>query len=67
MKLRDFVGKNVKIVDIDGVETIGWAIGYTQACDNEPEVACIDLRVPGNPYIIGFLENEITSIEEMFG
>ena len=52
---------NLKIVTIDGEVITGSYGGFTQALDNEPEVASICISKIG--YGIEIYENEIKSIE----
>ena len=63
MKYRDFVGHTVKLVNNNGEEFVGWVVGYTPACDNDPEVACLDMRIDGYPFPVGFDIPDISSIE----
>lgn len=45
-------------------ELIGQYAGYTQALDNEPEIAQLELKIPQYPSgIVALLETEIKSIE----
>lgn len=41
---------------------IGECINYTKPLDNDPEVASIDIRVPGYPSIYEITEDEIETI-----
>lgn len=63
MDLVDYVGKRIKIIDIDGKEFIGKAIGFSQALDNEPEIDEIDIKNEKDNKLYGIFENEIKSIE----
>ncbi|MDM0453917.1 hypothetical protein QTH16_04630 [Clostridium perfringens] len=51
----------LKIKTIDGNIIIGPYEGFTQALDNEPEIASIEIKKEG--YNIELYENEIKSIE----
>jgi hypothetical protein len=62
MKLWEYVGKNIKVTCIDGQIIEGKCDGYTQALDNEPEIASISIARTG--YGIEIYENEIKSIKE---
>jgi len=61
MKLWEYVGKNIKVTCIDEQIIEGKCDGYTQALDNEPEIASISIERIG--YGIEIYENEIKSIE----
>lgn len=63
MNLEEYVGKRIRIIDIDEKEFIGKAIGFTQALDNEPEIDEIDIRNESNNRLYGILKTEIKSIE----
>lgn len=52
---------NLKVVTVDGKVFIGPYNGFTQALDNEPEIASICIARTG--YGIEIYENEIKSIE----
>lgn len=52
---------NLKIVTVDGEIITGPYGGFTQALDNEPEIASISISKTG--YGIEMYENEIKSIE----
>lgn len=41
---------------------IGKCTGFTNPLDNEPEVASIDIRVPGYPSIYEITEDEIEAL-----
>ena len=51
----------LKIKTVDGNIVIGPYGGFTQALDNEPEIASIEIKKDG--YNIELYENEIKSIE----
>ncbi|TAN69159.1 hypothetical protein WS9_003820 [Paraclostridium sordellii 8483] len=51
----------MKVTSIDGTVVIGSYGGFTQALDNEPEIASISITKQG--YGIEIYENEIKSIE----
>lgn len=61
MKLWECVGKNIKVTCIDEQIIEGKCDGYTQALDNETEIASISIARIG--YGIEIYENEIKSIE----
>lgn len=63
MRLQDYVGKYVRIFGTSGIVKEGQVISYTPAYDNDPEVECIDVRVPGSCMIIEYEPDEIASIE----
>lgn len=66
MKLsQSLEGKKVKIVDVDGELFTGTVSDYIFPEDNEPEgIAGIILEdCPQRPYLLGFNETEIESIE----
>ncbi|MBU3226796.1 hypothetical protein [Clostridium algidicarnis] len=62
MKLWEYVGKSLKVVCIDNQVIKGKCDGYTQALDNEPEIASISIERTKD-YGIEIYENEIKSIE----
>lgn len=61
MNLWEYVGKNIKIICKDGQVIKGKCDCYTQALDNEPEIASISIERKG--YGIEIFENEIRTIE----
>lgn len=61
MKLWEYVGKNIKVTCNDGQIIEGKCDEYTQALDNEPEIASISIA--RTDYGIEIYENEIKSIE----
>lgn len=61
MNLWEYVGKNIKITCIDNQIITGKCDSYTQALDNEPEIASIS--IDRGSYGIEIYENEIESIE----
>ena len=63
MDLEDYVGKKVRIISINDNEFIGKAEGFTQALDNEPEIASIDIENEKDSKLYELYENEIKSIE----
>lgn len=63
MKLWEFVCKDVKIIDINDKEWQGHCEGYTQALDNDNNLASI--TVDTSEGCICFYENEIRSIKEV--
>ena len=54
-------GLKLKIICIDGQIVEGLYGGYTQAVDNDPEIASISIK--NNNHYIEIDENEIKSIE----
>lgn len=68
LKMYESVGKQVRIIDSDGVAITGKCVEFTPAYDNEPEEAAITLESPmkGNekfPGLMELLEHEIEDIE----
>lgn len=64
MNLSQYLGKRVKLIDVDGEITTGKCVCVTPALDNNPEIASIDLQTrPDAGFTIGFNEDEINSIE----
>lgn len=64
LKLINFEGKKVRLVNIEGEVFKGYVGDYIYPEDNEPEgVEGIVLDSPQRPYPIGFNEPEIKSIE----
>lgn len=64
MNLSQYLGKRIRLVDVDGEITDGECVCVTPAQDNDPEIASIDIQTkPGSGYTIGFNEDEIKSIE----
>lgn len=62
MKTKELNNKLIlKITCVDGQIIQGPYDGYTQALDNEPEIASIYIKKDG--YSIELYENEIKSIE----
>lgn len=61
MNLREYVGKEIKVICLNGKVFIGKCIDFTQALDNEPEIDSIGLNVNDISYEL--YENEIKSIE----
>ncbi len=65
MNLRKFEGKKVRITDTEGETFEGFATDYVFPEDNEPEgEEGITLeKCPQRPYLLGFNESDIKSIE----
>ncbi len=61
--LKQFYHKNVKLIDTDGKEWIGYVEDYEYADENYEEKECIDLDVGDRG--ISFYIDEIKSIEEI--
>ena len=63
VEMYETQGKNIKVVCTDGKEIVGFCEIFTQAIDNEPEIASITIKeVERNGYT-EILQNEIKSIE----
>jgi hypothetical protein len=64
LKLSDYAGKKVKIIDIDNKIYKGIVLGYTKAIDNDENEASIDV-FPTKTSVSGveLFESEIKSIE----
>ena len=61
-KMLDAPGHTVKVTFLDGTFPVtGKCISYTQALDNEPEIASIDVESGG--MLFGLYENDIKDIE----
>lgn len=63
INLKHKIDENIKLKIIDNEGKVFKApfYGCTQALDNEPEIASIELKMDG--YILSLYENEIKSIE----
>lgn len=61
MNLWEYVGKTIKVTCLSGKMFQGKCTDYTQAIDNEPEVASIGVDAKGVSYEL--YENEIKNIE----
>lgn len=62
-QMIDAVGHRVEIRIVGGYRLcVGKCINYTQPLDNDPEVASIDIQVPGYSSITELTEDEIESI-----
>lgn len=59
--LIGYLNKNVKIVDIDGIEITGYVKTYTPAIDSDDSIE--EIAIQSNGKLIGIGENEIQSIE----
>ncbi len=60
MKLREFFCKNVRLVDVDGKEWIGYVRTFVPAIDTDDDMDWIGLKVGSD--LIEFHENEIKEI-----
>lgn len=60
-ELHSYWGKNIKVICTDGQVIAGYCSNFTQALDNEPEIASITIDNP--PGLIEIIQNEIESIE----
>lgn len=56
-------GKNIKVVCNDDKEFIGYCDIFTQALDNEPEIASISINIPNRSGYTEIFQNEIKSID----
>ncbi|MGG1878269.1 hypothetical protein ABDI30_11965 [Paenibacillus cisolokensis] len=64
MKLWEYRGRRIRVVDIDEQVIEGDCTDYTPADENEVEVASIGIVTePGAGYAYELYENEIKSIE----
>ena len=64
MKLSDYAGKKVKIVDADNIIYTGFVYGYTKAEDNDENEDSIDVIPTRNSTEgVELFESEIKSIE----
>jgi hypothetical protein len=64
MNLREYVGKRIRLTDIDDQVFEGDCTDYTQPLDNDPEIASIGIVTePGAGYSYELYENEIKSID----
>lgn len=62
-KMYAACGHEVEVHIVGGnMPFIGKCINFTQPLDNEPEVASIDIRVPGRSSLYEITEGEIESI-----
>ncbi|MDY4720714.1 MAG: hypothetical protein SO297_02075 [Clostridium paraputrificum] len=62
--LKEYFNKKVRILDIDNKEFKGYVTTYTPAIDSEEELEEISILDKANN-LIGFNEDEISSIEEI--
>lgn len=62
-KMKKFVQKNVKIIDIDNAEWQGKVIGLDYAINNDTEYDELILKPEQRTGVVSFFENEIKSIE----
>ena len=56
-------GKNVRVICTNGKKFVGRCAIFTQALDNEPEIASIMLEIPNISSYIEIMQNEIKSID----
>lgn len=61
-EFASFVGKNIKIEFADGESLEGKCFYYTQALDNEPEIASMSVQTHDRGAIEVY-QNEVKSIE----
>ena len=66
LEMAKNAGKNIKVTLLDGQIIIGFCRGFTQAIDNEPEIAEIDIELE-NGHLTGAFQDEIESIEVVEG
>ena len=59
--LEKYLNKNVRIIDIDGVEIAGYVETYTPEIDSENEVE--EIAVKTNKGLVGITQAEIESID----
>ncbi len=62
LEMAKTAGKNVKATLLNGQIITGFCRGFTQAIDNEPEIAEIDIELE-NGQLTGAFQDEIESIE----
>lgn len=62
--LKEYFNKKVRILDIDNKEFKGYVTTYTPAIDSEEELEEISI-LDKRENLIGFNEDEISSIEEI--
>lgn len=63
LEMAKAAGKNLQVTLKNGNIINGFCFGFTQAIDNEPEIACIDMRIlPGKNWK-EYLQTEIETIE----
>lgn len=64
MSLSQYLGKRVKIIDVDDDVFEGKCISFTPAADNDPEVESIDIETEsGAGHTVGFDQADIKNIE----
>lgn len=63
MELYEYIGKKVKVCNLEGLEETGICYCFTPAIDNEPEVDQIDLEREGYSGLLSITAPEIKSIE----
>ena len=57
------VGFSVEVHLVGGFKTcIGKCTGYTPPMDNDPEIAAIEIKVPGMPSLYEITESEIETL-----
>lgn len=61
MDLKEYVGKRIRVTDIDGQIFEGKCTDYAQPADNDPEIASIAIETEVLTYEL--YENEIKNIE----
>ena len=66
LEMAKNTGKNIKVTLLDGQIIIGFCRGFTQAIDNEPEIAEIDIELE-NGHLTGAFQDEIERIEVLEG
>lgn len=62
INIKNGYKQDVKVICVDGTIVKGFYSIYTQALDNEPEIASITIE-NANDSLIEIYENEIQSIE----
>lgn len=61
--LREYFNKQVKIIDVDNKEFIGFVETYTPALDSDDNIDGISIKPKGAKHLVNLCENEIKSIE----
>lgn len=63
MNLWEFLNKKIKVITNNKKVFIGKYVSYTQALDNEPEIASITLTTETKEVYYELYENDIIKIE----
>nr|DAX65582.1 MAG TPA: hypothetical protein [Caudoviricetes sp.] len=67
LEMAKAAGKNLRVIFQNGNIVNGFCFGFTQAIDNEPEIACIDMRLSPDNKWEEYFQDEIESIEVVEG